>query len=66
MLFVLGAGHIYQIVKAENFTPGTAGVIHYTDISESRSSALLCYGCSTVTERARGKALESRLESTPR
>jgi Family of unknown function (DUF6790) len=33
-LFLLGAaaGHIYQIIHAQNFTPGNAGVILYTDI----------------------------------
>jgi len=34
VLFLLGAagGHIYQIVNADNFAPGNAGVILYTDI----------------------------------
>ncbi|HET6374638.1 MAG TPA: DUF6790 family protein, partial [Methylocella sp.] len=33
-IFTLGAaaGHIYQIVTAQNFAPGNAGVILYTDI----------------------------------
>ena len=33
-LFLLGAagGHIYQMVHANNFAPGNAGVIFYTDI----------------------------------
>jgi hypothetical protein len=34
-LFMLGAaaGHIYQMIVAENFAPGNAGVIFYTDIA---------------------------------
>jgi len=34
VLFLLAAagGHIYQIVNADNFAPGNAGVILYTDI----------------------------------
>jgi hypothetical protein len=33
-LFLLGAagGHLYQMVAANNFAPGNAGVIFYTDI----------------------------------
>ncbi len=33
-LFLLGAagGHVYQIIHAQNFAPGNAGVILYTDI----------------------------------
>jgi hypothetical protein len=32
--FLLGAawGHVYQMIVAENFAPGNAGVIFYTDI----------------------------------
>jgi len=34
-LFLLGAaaGHIYQMIVAENFAPGNAGVVFYTDIA---------------------------------
>ena len=34
-LFLLGAagGHVYQMVAANNFAPGNAGIIFYTDIA---------------------------------
>lgn len=34
-IFLLGAavGHVYQMIVAQNFAPGNAGVIFYTDIA---------------------------------
>lgn len=53
--FLLGAaaGHVVQIVRAENFSPGNAGIIFYTDILIP-IAGLVMLALGRVKERSRG------------
>jgi hypothetical protein len=44
-IFLLGAaaGHIYQMIVAQNFAPGNAGVIFYTDLAIPLIGAVLVW-----------------------
>lgn len=44
-MFLLGAagGHIYQMINANNFAPGNAGVIFYTDLAIPITGFLLLW-----------------------